>query len=115
MSADRAERELLARLRTGPRSELVTTLAVLAVLPLGVIHWVGLVFGGAVVGFLAPTSRRALVLGAYLGAFWAVGFVAWLWLSGVLGRAVATGELFGFSLVLAVLLPVCGSAVRGLR
>lgn len=117
MSADPAGREdpgLRARLRTGPRSELVTALAVVAAVPLGPLHWVGLVVGGAVVGLVAPSTRRALVLGAYLGGFWAVGFVGWLWLSGVLGRAVATGELFGFSLALAVVLPVLGSAVRGL-
>lgn len=106
--------DALRRLREGPHSELVTGLALLVGLGLGTVHWLGLVAGGALVGFLAPSLRRALVLGAYLGVAVAVAFLAWLGLLGALGKAVATGPLFGLSLALAVGCPILGAGVRGL-
>lgn len=102
------------RLRTGPRAELVTGVAALVGLGLATVHWLGLVAGGALVGLVAPTLRRALVTGAYLGGAVAVGFVGWLWLFGALGPAVATGPLFGLSLALSLLCPILGAGVRGL-
>lgn len=101
-------------LRTGPRSELVTLIAFVIALPLGAFHWLGLVAGGTIVGFTASSTRRALVLGVYLGLFAAAGFVGWLWFTGVLGKAVATGQLFGAAVAVALIFPVLGSGVRGL-
>lgn len=106
--------ERLAWLRDGPRSEAVSVLVFVLALPLGAVHWAGLVAGGALVGFFASSLRRALVFGVYLGFASATLFVGWLWLSGVLGEAVATGELFALSLAIAVVFPVLGASVRGL-
>jgi len=101
-------------LREGPRSELVTGVAFLLGVGLGSVHWLGLVAGGALVGFLAPSLRRALVLGAYLGGVVALGFVAWLFVFGAFGRAVATEPLFGLSMALSLVCPVLGAGIRGL-
>lgn len=107
-------RERLERLRTGPRAELVTGVAFLLALPLGAVHWLGLVLGGVLVGVLAPTPRRAVVVAVYLGGTLAALFAGWLALSGDLNEAIATGQLFAASLALAIGLPVLGSGVRGL-
>jgi len=100
-------------LRTGPRSELVTLVAFVLAVPLGTVHWLGLVAGGALVGLTASSTRRALVLGVYLGGVTVLVFVGWLWFAGVLGKAIATGQLFGASLAIAFVFPVLGAAVRG--
>lgn len=107
-------RERLEWLRTGPRSELVTLLAFLVAIPLGTVHWLGLAAGGALVGLTASSTRRALVLGVYLGTVAVLVFVGWLWLAGVLGKAVTTGQLFGLSLAVAFVFPILGAGVRGL-
>ncbi|MEF8827021.1 MAG: hypothetical protein V5A27_11895 [Halapricum sp.] len=107
-------RERLRWLRSGPRAELVTLLAFVVALPMATVHWLGLVSGGALVGLTAVTTRRALVLGAFLGLCVAAGFVGWLWLADVLGKATATGQLFGLSIVAAIGFPILGAGVRGL-
>jgi len=104
----------LWRLREGPRADLVTISVFLVALVVGVLNWVGLFVGGVLVGVTAVSTRRALVLSAYLGGAWVLLFVGRLWLAGVLGKAVATGELFGLAVALAVVLPLLGGAVRGL-
>jgi hypothetical protein len=106
-------RERIEWVRTGPRSELVTLVAFLVAIPLGTVHWLGLAAGGALVGLTAASTRRALVLGVYLGAAAVLVFVGWLWLAGVLGKAIATGQLFGASLAIAFVFPILGAAVRG--
>jgi len=59
-------RRLLA-LREGDRADLVTGLSVLVGVLLGAVHPVGLAVGGLLVGLVAPTPARAVVLGVYLG------------------------------------------------
>lgn len=110
----RAVSDRLAWLREGPRADLVMLVAFLLAAALGFIHWIGLLAGGVLVGLVAPSLRRALVLALYLAGVWVLGFVGWLWLAGVLDRAVATGELFGLSVGMAVVLPVLGASIRGL-
>jgi hypothetical protein len=107
-------RERIEWLRTGPRAELVTLIAFVLALPLGTVHWLGLVAGGALVGLTAASTRRALVLGVFLGLFVVFGFLGWLWLAGVLGKAIATGQLLGASVAVAFVFPILGSAIRGL-
>lgn len=106
--------ERLQWLRTGPRAELVTGVAFVLALPLGTVHWLGLAAGGALVGLTASSTRRALVLGVYLGLFVVVAFVGWLWLAGVLGKAIATGQLLYASLAMALVYPILGASIRGL-
>ncbi|MFB6188402.1 MAG: hypothetical protein ABEI57_00825 [Halapricum sp.] len=104
----------IGAIRTGPRAELMTAVAFVLVLPLAAVHWLGLVAAGAIVGLTAATTRRALVLGVFLGLFVVLGFVGWLWLAGALGKAVATGQLFGLSLAVGFTFPILGASVRGL-
>jgi hypothetical protein len=106
--------DAIERLRTGRRAELVSTLAFVLAVGLGTVHWAGLVAGGALVGFLAPSVRRALVLGLYVGGTVVVLFVAYLWLFGAAGKFLAMGPLTLLSLAVGLLYPVLGAAVRGL-
>lgn len=107
-------RHWLQWIRDGSRSDLVTSVGFLLAAAIGTVHWIGLVAGGIIVGFSASSMRRAFVLAVYLSGFWLLSFVGWLWFAGVLTRAVATGELFGLSIALAVVLPLVGASIRGL-
>lgn len=107
--------ERLEWLRSGPRSELVSAVAFVLALPLCAVHWSGLVVGGALVGVLAPSLRRALMTGLFLGIVSLAGFAGWLWLSGVLSKALATGQVFALTAAITLLFPILGSSVRGLR
>ena len=107
--------ERLAWLRTGPRAELVSAVVFLLALPLGAVHWSGLVVGGALVGFVSPSLRRALMTGLFLGMVSLAGFAGWLWLSGVLSKALATGQVFVLTAAITLGFPILGASVRGLR
>lgn len=106
--------ERLAWLRQGPRTELLSVALFVLALALGALHWAGLVVGGALVGFVAPSLRRAVVMGVYLGSVTVFLFAGWLLFNGVLGKAVATGQLFVLTVAVGFLFPVFGSTVRGL-
>lgn len=57
----------LFAVREGDRADPAMVVAVLAGIVLGVVHPVGFVVGGALVGLVASTPARAVVLGVYLG------------------------------------------------
>lgn len=88
-------------------------LALLAGLGLASVHWLGLVAGGALVGVLAHSLRRALLAGLGFGVLvvfvWGLLFVS----VGTFGKVVAMGELAGLGILIALVLPVFGSLVRG--
>ena len=105
----------LDSVRTGTRAELLRSGALLVAVLLGTVHWLGLVAGGVLVGVLAPSLRRAFVLGLYVGLVVAAAFLTWLWLAGVWGKATGATQLLGPSLAVAVVFPVLGAGVRGLR
>lgn len=99
----------------GERGEPAMLAAFALGVPLGAVHWAGLVAGGALLGLVAPTFGRALLYGLYLGGLVFVAFaVALLWF-GALGRFAGTGQLAALSLVVSFALPtLAAGGVRGL-
>lgn len=76
------------------------------------LHWFGLVAGGALVGFLSPTFRRALVAGFGFGVL--VLAVFFLSLGGAAGPAFEATPVIYVTVAGALVLPLFGSLARGL-
>lgn len=76
-------------------------------------HWIGLVVGGALVGLVATNLKRALLAGIGFGVLVVLVWASLLSLSGVLGRAVAMGEISLVAVGIALGLSTLGSLVRG--
>ncbi len=76
------------------------------------LHWFGLVAGGALVGFLSPTFRRALVAGFGFGVL--VLAVFFLSLGGAAGLALEATPVIYVTVAGALVLPLFGSLARGL-
>ncbi len=103
------------RVRHGRSGEVILILAVVVGLAVSTRHWVGLVLGGALVGLVAPSMRRAFVLGLYYGFIVLGAFAIALALAGGLAKYLAMGQVFVLSLALAVgLAPLGALASRGL-
>lgn len=93
--------------------------AILAAFVLGVVagavHPGGLVAAGAFLGLVAPTFRRALLYGLYLGGLVLLVFAMYLLWFGTLGRVAGTGPLAALSLAVSLGLPtLAAGGVRGL-
>lgn len=107
--------ERLTRLRETPRYHwLGLVAACLAGLVLASVHWLGLVAGGALVGLVATTLRRALLAGLGFGVLVLLTWGAILLWHGSLGGVLATGMLAGLGVAIALAAPVLGSLVRGI-
>jgi hypothetical protein len=104
----------LTALRNGDRAEPLLFVAFAVGLALSAVHWSGLVAGGVLVGLLAPSIRRAILYGLYLGATVLFVFVLSLLLFGALGRWAALGQLTLLSVVLGLAFPTLGAGIRGL-
>lgn len=107
-------RAQLRRVREEPVSHWVAlVVAIVLGLALSTVHWLGLVAGGALVGLVSTSLRRALAAGLGFGVLvvlvWAVLFA----LSGSLGKVLAMGELVWLGIAVALLAPVVGSLARG--
>lgn len=72
----------LRTLRESDRADPVTLLAFLLGTALGVLHPVGLVVGAVLVGVVATTPARAVVLGTYLAGLTIAVLSVVAWLSG---------------------------------
>lgn len=70
----------LRALRESDRADPATLLAFLVGVPLGVIHPLGVAVGAVLVGLVAPTTGRAVVLGTYLAGLSvaALSLAGWL-------------------------------------
>lgn len=79
------------------------------------VHWLGIVIGGALVGLLGSTVRRALLLGAFFGLVVWLVFVGSMALDGVVGQFRALADFAALSFAIAVGLGTFGSLARGLR
>ncbi|MFC7175580.1 hypothetical protein [Halosegnis marinus] len=107
--------DALAEFRETGRADLALTAALVVGLAATAVHPAGLAVGGALAGLLAPTLRRALVLGVGFGL---AVLVAWalvlLWYGTLL--AVATAFPLVYIAVGSGLLvpPLAAVAVRGL-
>jgi hypothetical protein len=105
----------LAPLREEPQYHwLGVTAAIAFGLVFASVHWLGLVVGGALVGIVATSLRRAVLAGFGFGLL-AVAVWAGLAVSGgALGKVLATGQLAGITVAIGLLSPVLGSLVRGI-
>lgn len=116
MTSQPAETEtaLLTLVRETPRYHwLALVLGCVLGLAAASLHWVGLVVGGALVGLVATTVRRAVLAGVGFGLLVLLVWATLLWLAGSLGQAMAMDEFTLLAVGLAVALPTLGSLVRG--
>jgi hypothetical protein len=105
----------LARLRENSRYHwFALAVACLVGLVAATAHWPGLVLGGALVGLVAASLRRALLAGVGFGAFVLTVWGGLFAVSGSLGAAVAVGEFTVLAVAIAFGLPLLGSLVRGI-
>ena len=105
----------LAPVRRGRYAEPALLLAVLVGVAVSAIHWGGLILGGALVGLVSHSLRRAVVNGFSFGLFVLVVFAGWLAWQGALLTWPTTGQLFLLTVASALGLPILASgAVRGL-
>lgn len=107
--------ESLTRLRTEPLAHWVgLLLCTLLGLGLASVHWLGLVAGGALVGLVTTSFRRALLAGLGFGVVVVLVWSLLLLFGGALGKIVATGQLWYISVLIGIGGPVLGSLVRGI-
>lgn len=104
---------LLERARTEPRAHAVAVVLSVAIgLLLASLHWFGLVVGGAIVGAVTPSLRRAVVGAVGFGVVVLIAFAL------VLGTAtwtvLETTPVVYLTVGAAIGLPVLGSLSRGL-
>ena len=105
----------LAPVRRGRYAEPALLVAVLVGVAVSAIHWGGLILGGALVGLVSHSLRRAVVNGFSFGLFVLVVFAGWLAWQGALLTWPTTGQLFLLTVAGALGLPILASgAVRGL-
>lgn len=88
--------------------------AIVLGLAVSVIHWLGIMLGGALIGLAAPSTGRALLYGAVWGVFVGVVSVVWLGAADIV-PSMAAGQLWGVSLGSALLLGTIGGSARELR
>jgi hypothetical protein len=109
-----AIRTQLRRVREESRPHWVAlVVAILAGLALSTLHWVGLVVGGALVGLVAASLRRALVAGFGFGLVVVLVWSLLFALGGALGEVLAMGQIAGIGFAIALVAPVFGSLARG--
>jgi hypothetical protein len=105
----------LAPLRETPRYHWAGLVAAIVLgLALASVHWLGLVAGGALVGIVSTSFRRALLAGLGFGVLVVVSWVGLAVVGGVLGKVLATGQLAGITVAIGLVAPVLGSLVRGI-
>ena len=115
MSVPQHVRAVRERVRTGDRADVAFAVAFLLGLLAPVVHWSGLVVGGALVGLVAPTVRRALLTGIYLGVAVVVAFCLFLFVTGALGPYLSMGVVLLASVGLGIAVPtLAAGAARGL-
>ncbi|MGM0591596.1 MAG: hypothetical protein ACQETI_08220 [Halobacteriota archaeon] len=105
----------LTRVRTGRYGETALVVAALVGLAATLVHWAGLLLGGALVGVVSATVPRALVNGVSFGLVVLGAFAGWLALNGALLTWTGSGDVFHLSVVTALALPALSAvSVRGL-
>lgn len=108
-----AASEQLGRVREESGPHWVALVVALVVgLVLSTVHWLGLVVGGALVGLVAASLRRAVVAALGFGVLVVLVWGVSLALFGALGAVRATGELAGLGVAIALAAPVVGSLAR---
>jgi DNA-binding transcriptional LysR family regulator len=105
----------LYALQRDPRRRLVAA-AVAAVIGLGLgsVHWLGLVVGGALVGWSFPTVGRALAAGLAFAVLTLLAWAARLAMVGGLGTALETWPIVGLTVAMAFALGPLGAITRAI-
>jgi len=104
----------LRRVREEPVPHwMALVVAIVLGLALSTVHWLGLVAGGALVGLVAVSLRRALVAALGFGVLVVLVWMVLFALSGSLGAVLVMGELAWLGVAIALLAPVVGSLARG--
>lgn len=104
----------VGRVRTDPFVHWIALLLATGIgLGLASVHWTGLVAGGALVGLVATSLKRALLAGVGFGVTALVVWFGTLVASGVLGKVLATGQFVWIAVAVGVAAPLAGSLLRG--
>lgn len=104
----------LGRLREDPLTHWIGLLVATGLgLALARYHWLGLIAGGALVGVVATTLKRALLAGLGFGVVALCVWIGSLVVVGAFGEVVATGRFAGIGLLIGLVGPLLGSLVRG--
>ncbi|SDJ39986.1 hypothetical protein SAMN05216226_10326 [Halovenus aranensis] len=112
--ADEESPSWLAVVRANDRYHWIALVsACILGLVLATIHWVGLVLGGAFVGVLATTLKRALLSGAGFGILVVVVWAGLLRFVGSFGDVTAMNEIALLPVGIALGLALLGSTLRG--
>ena len=101
----------LHAIRYGSRSELAVAAAVVVGIVATAGHWLGLVVAGALLGVVASSTGRALVLGCYFGFFVLVAYGIVLIWYGVLGAVAGAFPLSVGLVAVSVLVPTATAAI----
>ncbi|WP_224269467.1 hypothetical protein [Haloprofundus salinisoli] len=105
----------LAPIRTGRYAELALILATVVGVAATMVHWAGLLVGGALVGLVATSVSRAVVNGLTFGLVVLFAFAAWILVEGLPSAAVELGDIWALGVVAAFVLPLAAAvAVRAL-
>jgi len=105
----------LRLLREDPAYHWVGLLVAIVVgVALSTVHWLGLVAGGALVGLLAASVRRAVLAALGFGVIVLLVWVVLFAFAGSLGEVLATGRLVVVGTAMGLLAPVLGSLARGI-
>jgi hypothetical protein len=107
--------DALAAFRESDRADPAIAVAFLLGLVATTVHPVGLALGGALAGLLAPSLRRALVLGVWFGAAVLVAWaLALVWYGSLVAVATAVPLVYVAVASGLVVPPLAALAVRGL-
>ncbi|APW99499.1 hypothetical protein CHINAEXTREME_17760 [Halobiforma lacisalsi AJ5] len=113
-TSDRQHQDGLERVRTDSTVHAVALFVAVAVgLALSWLHWLGLIVGGALVGLVSATPKRAVLGGLGFGVLVLAVFAATLGDSAVV--AAETTPIVYVAVGAALGLPVFGSLIRLVR
>ncbi|ELZ91431.1 hypothetical protein C440_13994 [Haloferax mucosum ATCC BAA-1512] len=97
---------VVSELRRGRYAELALVVATIVGLAAAAVHWIGLAVGGALVGVLATSLRRAVPQGLTFGGVAVALHVGIVWWHGALDALFSTGILFALTVGIGFVLPV---------
>lgn len=104
----------IERIRTEPLVHWVAlVVAVVVGLVAASLHWVGLVVGGAAVGLVTTSLKRALLAGLGFGTLAVLVWLGSLALAGALGEVLAMGLFAWLGMAIGIAGSVLGSLLRG--
>jgi hypothetical protein len=89
-------------------------IAFIAGLIITYFHWIGLLFGGALLGIFSKDTKWALVYGFLFGLTVWILFAINLAMMGLISKYTAMGIIFYMSILIPVLISTLSVSIRGL-